>query len=81
MYDVGFRLAVDCGPAGTFLNKSAIPLEQDVEGNFSGRSIGARKVIGYYYRSLVYTDLGRRKQLKKTYGESVMTMSVEHFSR
>lgn len=61
MYIVGSLLAFDFGAAGIFLKKSAVPHNHAGQKVFVGRPIGAREVVGYYYRSLVYSDLRRQK--------------------
>lgn len=48
---------------------------------FAGRPIGAGEDVGYYYGSLVYPDIGRERHLKKIYGDDVLAVTVEHFSK
>lgn len=81
MHDVGSLLSVVRGAAGTFLKNSAIAHKYAGHGVFSGCPIEARNVVGYTYRSFVYADHGRKKQLKKTYEEGVMMVITEQFSK
>lgn len=46
-----------------------------------GLPIEAGEMTGYYYKSLVYLKLCRFNQLKKLYGEGVMAVIVEQFSK
>lgn len=64
-----------------FLKLSAIPHENSGRGVFVKRPIGAVEVVGYYYRSLVNSVLGKQKQQNKAYEEVVMLMTVEQFSK
>lgn len=38
-------------------------------------------MVGYYYRSLVYFDLFRKKRLKTTCEEAVMAVTVKQFAK
>lgn len=38
-----------------------------------------REVLGYYYRSLVFRDLGRQKQLEEINVKIVIVLTVEQF--
>lgn len=71
-------LAVECGAAGTFPRKKAVPHKHTGREVFTGHPIGAEEVVAYYYGKLVFSDLVRQKQLKNTYGEAVMAVTVEH---
>lgn len=45
------------------------------------RAIGTGEVVRYnYFGSLVYFDFDRLTQLEKTYGNSVIALTVEQFS-
>lgn len=79
MYNIGILLAVDSKAAGIFLKKSATANKNAERGVFAGIPIGAGDILGYYFRSLLYSDLGTQKQLKKTYGECVIIETMEKF--
>lgn len=61
MYDTGLLLPADCGAASIFLKKLAITHKDAVQEVFAGRPSGAEEVVGYHYRSLLYSDLGEQK--------------------
>lgn len=81
MYDVSSLRAVDCEANDTFLEKSAIPQKNAEQEVFARRPIVAVKIVGYCYRSLLYSDLGGQRQLKNAYGEIVIALNVEKFSK
>lgn len=58
MYNVGSQLGGDCGTTGNFLKMSAITHNNAERTVFPWHPRGARKVIVYYYGSVVYSDLG-----------------------
>lgn len=48
---------------------------------FSARPIGIGEVKRYFYGLVVYSELGRQKQLKRTYGKGLILVTVEQFSK
>lgn len=81
MNDTRSLLAFDCGSADMSLKKSVI-LHKDVgQGDVSGCQIEAQKVLRYYNGSIVHSDLDVQKQVKKTYIEDVMVVTVEQVTK
>lgn len=60
-----------------YLQGSAIQHMDARKCGFAERLIGCAEKIGYRYRSLVYSGF-RGQDLKKTYREGAMTLTVEH---
>lgn len=79
MYDVGSPLTLVCRASGIFLKNLVIPREDARHGMFAGHPVGAEEVVRFYDGSLQYLDLSGQKQLMKTYGVGVMSVSVEQF--
>lgn len=46
---------------------------------FGAHTVGAKKVLEYYRGSLVYSDVSRQQQLKKTYAEGATQVTVDRF--
>lgn len=64
-----------------FLKKSAVPHKHARHGVFVVYPIRAEGEVWNYFESLVYSNLGGQKQLKKTYGQEVMIVTVKKFSK
>lgn len=50
-------------------------------GLFSWNNFVIDTVIGYYYGSLVYANIGGRPQQNRTRGEGIMGVKVEYFEK
>lgn len=61
MNRVGSLLVIYHEAAGNLLEKVAIALKHVRQEVCAGRPIGVGKVVGYYYGSVVYSDLGGQK--------------------
>lgn len=48
---------------------------------FTSRTIRKSKVVGYYYRFLLYAILAKKRHKTKTYGGGVMQVPVGTFRR
>lgn len=81
MDEVESRVKVDCEATVTFLKKSAIPLKDAEQEVFAASAVGAGDVVKYSYGPFVYSNIGERKKLKKMYGEGVMEVNAEKFSK
>lgn len=71
--------AVYRSAARIFLKKSGIQHEVVGQGVFAGLLVNTGQVVRYCLGSVVYTDIGGQKLLKKTHGESIMAMTVKQF--
>lgn len=80
-YNVGLLLPIDGGVAGAVLKKSIIRHKDAKQRTSAGCLIESGEMVGIYYASLLYSVLSGQWQLKKTYGESVMPVTVEHFPK
>lgn len=63
------------------MRRSTIEHENAGKGLFASRKFGEREVIGSYYGSLVYADLGQELQSTKRYGEGYMEVTAESFRK
>lgn len=83
MFTYGARSlsAIDCSAARIFLKTSVI------QNKIAWKNVSVvihlifGNVVQYYYKFLVYTGLCGYKQIKKTYREGVMVVTVEWLLR
>lgn len=61
MFDVRFLLAVDCSVFNVDLKGLKIQPNSLGCGAFSGRPVGAREIVGYYYETEMYIKLTTQK--------------------
>ena len=64
---------------GLILKRSNIKHEKSGMGVFAGRTIKMGEIVGYYYGTLVYHNLFKRKQVTKTYGNGVLAVTTERY--
>lgn len=62
------------------LKPSNIIQDNAVYGMFIWRPFRTKDIVGYYYGTLLYSDLTLQKQVQKTYGEDNMSVKVETFN-
>lgn len=79
-FHVRSLLSVDCGACGIVLKPSKIMHDSDGCGVFVGRPFGTRQIVGYCYGTLVYSNLTKQKQARKTYVDGIMSVSVADFN-
>ena len=72
-------LATELSALGVAVQKSTIKHKNAGNGLFALRTFGPSTVIGYYYGSLVYSNLAGSPQRYRTYGEGLMRVMVENF--
>ena len=66
---------------GLILKPSDIKNRFAGTGVFAARQIQKGEVVGYYYGSVVYHNLWRRKQTTKTYGEGILGVTSVEFRK
>lgn len=81
MYDVFSLIAVECGADGVLPKLSEIKHKAAERSMKAACPLEAEEVVGYCYGPLIYCDLCGWKQLMNTYGEGVIAVIVEQFSK
>jgi len=74
-------LAVECSALGVERRPSTIKHDNAGMGLFAGRNFGKDEVVGYYYGSLLYMNLGKSRNSKKTVGKGFMKVNQEKFHK
>lgn len=80
MNDVRFLRAVDCGAFGEKVKESNISNDTVKCSVFFGRLLGAGKIVEYHCGKLNYSNQTTQKQVRKTYGDGVISVTVNNFS-
>lgn len=70
--DLTTFLSEHCAGAGVTLKESLIQQQQADLGVFAVRRLGQGKVVGFYYGSMVYAHLCRRRNTSTTHGQRLM---------
>ena len=79
--DTNLLRVVDATNCGVYTAKSSIRHTEAGLGCFASRSFNPDEVIGAYYGTIVYHDLGKRKEKYKTYGDGIMGVTPDRFRR
>ena len=79
--DVAALRTHECLHLGVSLRPSTIKSEKAGLGVFATRNFDRDEVVGYYYGALVYGDLAIDRKLTKRYGEGVLSVSSNDFSK
>lgn len=80
IFDVCFLPAVDCSAFGVNEKASKITLDNIGCGVFFGRPFGDGGIMRYHCRTFVYSNLTTQKQVRKTFGDGVMSVTVNNFT-
>lgn len=80
MVEVRSLLALDCDAIDVIVTASKIVYENVGCDVFSGWMPGASEKVGYYYESLFYSAVARQMQVRKTYVDGVMPVTITDFS-
>lgn len=79
-FDAHSLLALDCAALCAKVKDSNIQHDRVGCGEFLGKPFNAVKIVGYYYRTLVYSNLTTQKQFRKPNGAGILSLTVDHFS-
>ena len=79
--DMNVLLAHECYVRNVSIRKSTIKSPIAGDGLFAEKDFLQGEVIGYYYGSLVYGDIGKKKKLSTRYGEGILSVGVDEFNR
>lgn len=79
--DVDSMLAAECGALVVTIRKSGIPRPNAGLGLFTAKDFGTGKNIELYYGILVYSNLVNENQKWKAYGERIIPVTVQTFTK
>ena len=73
--------AYECQAYNVRIRKSTIKHKDAELGVFAKKGFKKGEVIGYYYGTLVYGDLGKHHKVRKRYGTGIMSVSSQEFTK
>lgn len=74
-------LCIDAASNALFLANSTIKHAYAGRGVFAARTFQADEIISTYYGTLVYHDLGKRKQASKLYANGLLAVDVRRYKK
>ena len=79
--DYKHLLSAECSAMGVLVQRSNIKHASAGLGVFADKNLGEGQLVGWYYGSLVYSDLSGLPQKYKTYSEGIMCVTVDDFEK